>query len=105
MTDENPFAAMMAMGQEWAKQMEGMMPTMPADAMESFFGKGMNPEGLDAKSRLLMTLIRQWSSGNVMFLLNSLKHPASHRTLQKRWSRDVCVSITRKLFCLSKLLL
>lgn len=57
MTDANPFAAMMAMGQEWAKQMEGMMPTMPADAMENFFGKGLNPEGLDAKSRLLMTLM------------------------------------------------
>ena len=57
MSDTNPFAAMMAMGQEWAKQMEGMMPTMPADAMESFFGKGLNAEGLDAKSRLLMTLM------------------------------------------------
>ena len=57
MTDNNPFAAMMAMGQEWAKQMEALMPTMPADAMESMFGKGINPEGLDAKSRLLMTLM------------------------------------------------
>ena len=57
MSEANPFAAMMAMGQEWAKQMEGMMPTMPADAMESFFGKGLNPDGLDAKTRLLMTLM------------------------------------------------
>ena len=42
---------------------------------------------------------------NVMFLLNRPKHPASRRKLQKRWSRDVCVNITRKLFCLSRFLL
>lgn len=64
----NPFAAMMAMGQEWAKAMnpalesftpkgfEALMPTMPKDLMEAFMGKGLNPEGLDAKTRLLLTL-------------------------------------------------
>lgn len=57
MTDQNPFASMMAMGQEWAKQFESMIPTMPQDAMEAFFGKTVNPDGLDAKSRLLMTLM------------------------------------------------
>ena len=68
MTDQNPFAAMMAMGQEWAKQLnpalesftpkgfEAMMPTMPKDMMEAFMGKGISPEGLDAKTRLLLTL-------------------------------------------------
>ena len=59
---------MMKMGQDWAKQMnpalatftpkgfEEMFPTMPKDMMETFMGKGMNPEGLDAKTRLLLTL-------------------------------------------------
>ena len=68
MTDQNPFAAMMAMGQEWAKAMnpalesftpkgfEALFPTMPKDLMETFMGKGLNPEGLDAKTRLLLTL-------------------------------------------------
>jgi len=67
MTD-NPFEAMMKMGQEMAKQMnpalesftpkgwEAMMPTMPKDVMETFMGKGMNPDGLDAKTKLLLTL-------------------------------------------------
>ncbi|MFT6104619.1 MAG: 4-carboxymuconolactone decarboxylase [Paracoccaceae bacterium] len=32
------------------------MPTLPKDLMEAFMGKGLNPEGLDAKTRLLLTL-------------------------------------------------
>ncbi|WP_298359033.1 carboxymuconolactone decarboxylase family protein [uncultured Litoreibacter sp.] len=69
MTDaKNPFEAMMKMGQDMAKTMnpaleaftpkgfENMMPTMPADMMEQFMGKGVSPEGLDAKTRLLLTL-------------------------------------------------
>ncbi len=68
MTDQNPFEAMMKMGQDWAKAMnpalesftpkgfEALFPTMPKDLMETFMGKGLNPEGLDAKTRLLLTL-------------------------------------------------
>ena len=68
MTDQNPFEAMMKMGQDWAKSMnvdmdaftpkgfEALWPTMPAETMEMFFGKGINPDGLDAKTRLLLTL-------------------------------------------------
>jgi 4-carboxymuconolactone decarboxylase len=69
MTDQkNPFEAMMAMGQEWAKAMnpalehftpkgfEALFPTMPRDLMESMMGKTFNPEGLDAKTKLLVTL-------------------------------------------------
>ena len=64
----NPFEAMMQMGQDWAKAMgpawekfspkafEDMMPTMSKDMMEAFFGKAINPNGLDAKSRLMITL-------------------------------------------------
>lgn len=68
MTDANPFEAMMKMGQDWAKAMnpalesftpngfEALFPTMPKDMMEMFMGKGVSPEGLDAKTRLLLTL-------------------------------------------------
>ena len=64
----NPFAAMMKMGQDWAravnpalesftpKGFEALIPTMPKNVMEMFMGKTMNPEGLDAKTRLLVTL-------------------------------------------------
>ncbi len=70
MTDaNNPFAAMMKAGQDWAKALnpalatfspkgfEAMWPTMPAEVMEAMMGKTFNPDGLDAKSRLLMTLL------------------------------------------------
>ena len=65
---QNPFAAMMAMGQEMAKTLnpalenftpqgfEALWPTMPKDMMETVMGKGLNPEGLDAKTKLLLTL-------------------------------------------------
>jgi 4-carboxymuconolactone decarboxylase len=68
MTDQNPFEAMMKMGQDWAKSMnidldsftpkgfENLWPTMSKEAMEMWFGKTMNPEGLDAKTRLYLTL-------------------------------------------------
>ena len=68
MTDQNPFEAMMKMGQDWAKSMnvdldafspkgfENLWPTMSKEAMEMWFGKTMNPGGLDAKTRLYLTL-------------------------------------------------
>ncbi|MEK6216852.1 MAG: carboxymuconolactone decarboxylase family protein [Boseongicola sp.] len=69
MTDpKNPFEAMMAMSQDWAKSLnpelttftpkgfEALWPTMPKDLMETFMGKTLNPEGLDAKTKLLLTL-------------------------------------------------
>ena len=64
----NPFEAMMRQAQEMAKAMnpalekfspkgfEDLWPTMPKDVMEMTFGKGLNKEGLDAKTRLLLTL-------------------------------------------------
>jgi 4-carboxymuconolactone decarboxylase len=64
----NPFEEMMRLSQDWAKTMseaataftpealEKLWPTMPKEAMEAFMGKGLNPEGLDAKTRLLLTL-------------------------------------------------
>mgnify|MGYP000689170629 CR=1 FL=1 len=69
MTDpSNPFAAMMAQAQEMAKAMnpaletfspkgmEKLWPMMPKDIMEMTFGKGLSKNGLDAKTRLLLTL-------------------------------------------------
>lgn len=65
---KNPFAAMMVVGQEMAKAInpaltnftpkgfEALMPTMPKDMMETMMGKTFNPEGLDAKTKLLLTL-------------------------------------------------
>ena len=64
----NPFAAMMAQAQEMAKAMnpalesfspkgfENLWPTMPKELMEMSFGKGVSKDGLDAKTRLLLTL-------------------------------------------------
>jgi len=65
---QNPFEAMMKMGQDCAKSInpalenftpkgfENLWPTMPKEIMESVMGKTFNPEGLDAKTRLLLTL-------------------------------------------------
>jgi 4-carboxymuconolactone decarboxylase len=68
MTDPvNPFEAMMRQAQEMAKAFpamdafspkgfEAMMGLMPKEMMETFFGNKLNPDGLDAKTRLLLTL-------------------------------------------------
>ncbi|MBC7132725.1 MAG: carboxymuconolactone decarboxylase family protein [Roseovarius sp.] len=64
----NPFEMMMRQAQEMArainpalesfspKGFEKLWPTMPREFMEMSFGKGMNKDGLDAKTRLLLTL-------------------------------------------------
>ena len=69
MTDAtNPFEAMMAQAQEMAKTFnpslesftpkgfEDLWPTMPKEAMEMMFGNTVNKGGLDARTRLLLTL-------------------------------------------------
>lgn len=72
MTDPtNPFAAMFAqmqdqmqdmaktfpaMGTFDAKAMADMWPTMPSEMMETMFGDRLNEGGLDARTRLLLTL-------------------------------------------------
>ncbi len=64
----NPFEVMMRQAQEMAqalnpalesfspKGFEALWPTMPKEAMELMFGNAVNKEGLDAKTRLLLTL-------------------------------------------------
>ena len=67
MTDSNPFEAMMKQAQDMAKGFpamdafspkgfEAMMGTMPKDMMEMMFGATLNEGGLDARTRLLLTL-------------------------------------------------
>ncbi len=65
---KTPFELMMAQAQEMAKafnpalnsfdpkRYEAFWPTMPKEAMELWFGKGLSKDGLDAKTRLLLTL-------------------------------------------------
>ena len=67
-TGKNPFELMMQQAQEMARafnpalesfsprEFEKLWPTMPKDAMELGFGKGLSKEGLDSKTRLLLTL-------------------------------------------------
>ena len=62
------FAQMLAQSQEMARAwnpalehfdmraLEKMVPIMPADMLEMSFGKTFNREGLDAKTRLLLTI-------------------------------------------------
>ena len=64
----NPFELMMKQAQDMAKAMnpamenfspkgfEALWPTMPKEVMEMMFGNTVNPGGLDAKTRLLLTL-------------------------------------------------
>ena len=70
MTDEfsKLFKAMVEQGQEMArafnpalenfqvKGFETLWPTMPKDMMEMWFGKTFNRDGLDAKTRLLVSI-------------------------------------------------
>ncbi|MDO5529557.1 MAG: carboxymuconolactone decarboxylase family protein [Paracoccus sp. (in: a-proteobacteria)] len=62
------FAQMMQSGQEMARvfnpaleevdarAFEKLVPTMPAEMLEMWFGRTFNREGLDAKTRLLLTI-------------------------------------------------
>ncbi|WP_417523829.1 carboxymuconolactone decarboxylase family protein [Marinovum sp.] len=65
---KTPFELMMEQAQEMAKAFnpaletfspkgyESLWPTMPKEMMEMAFGRGISKEGLDAKTRLLLTL-------------------------------------------------
>ena len=67
-TPTNPFELMMKQAQDMAKAMnpamenfspkgfENLWPTMPKEVMEMMFGNTVNTDGLDAKTRLLLTL-------------------------------------------------
>ena len=83
----NPFAAMMAQVQDMAKSwpqmsafdpkaMEAIWPTMPKDAMEAWFGNAYNEDGLDAKTRMLITLAGLTMQGaqNPSMLRQTVRH-------------------------------
>jgi 4-carboxymuconolactone decarboxylase len=64
------FQTMMEQGQQMAKAFtspmavdpkafEAMFPAMPKEMLEMFFGKTFNPEGLDARTRFLVTIAAQ----------------------------------------------
>jgi 4-carboxymuconolactone decarboxylase len=70
---QNPFEALFRqtqeMSQEWVKAMnpalanftpagfDKLWPTVPSEMLEAFLGRQFNPEGLEAKTRLLLTLL------------------------------------------------
>ncbi len=87
MTDKNPWEEMMRQAQEMAKTFpamdafspkgfESMMGLMPKDLMETFFGNKYNPDGLDAKTRLLLTLAGLTMQGaqNDVALRQTVRH-------------------------------
>ena len=71
------FQQMMESGQEMARAFnpaletldprafEKLIPTMPADMMELWWGNTLNREGLDAKTRLMVTLAGLVTQGAV----------------------------------------
>ncbi|MFT6091121.1 carboxymuconolactone decarboxylase family protein [Sulfitobacter sp.] len=83
----NPFEEMMRQMQEMAKTFpamdafstkgfEAMMGKMPKDMMETLFGNKMNPDGLDAKTRMLLTIsgLTMQGAQNEMALRQAVIH-------------------------------
>ena len=83
----NPFEAMMQQAQEMAKTFpamdaftpkgfEAMMGTMPKDMMDVMFGDTLNKGGLDARTRLLLTLAGLTMQGaqNEVALRQTVRH-------------------------------
>ncbi|MDA7827743.1 carboxymuconolactone decarboxylase family protein [Rhodobacteraceae bacterium] len=85
---KNPFEDMMKMAQDMAKSFnpaletfspkgfEAAWPIMPKDMMEMFFGNTFNKDGLDAKTRLLLTLAGLTMQGaqNDVALRQTVRH-------------------------------
>ncbi|WP_299874741.1 carboxymuconolactone decarboxylase family protein [uncultured Sulfitobacter sp.] len=74
MSDKNPFEALFKQAQELTKAVpmadafspkvfEAMMGTMPKDMMEMMFGNTVNKDGLDARTRLLLTIAGMTTQG------------------------------------------
>ena len=74
MNTSNPFEALFKQAQEMTKAFpmvdafspkvfEAMMGTMPKDMMEMMFGNTVNKGGLDAKTRLLLTIAGMTTQG------------------------------------------
>ncbi len=102
-TPQNPFEAMMAQSMEMAKafnpaletfQMPGVekaFPTMSKDVMEMMFGNAFNAGGLDAKTRLFITLaalIMQGSQGEPQIKL-TVRHAIEAGATEKELAEVV----------------
>jgi len=85
---KNPFQDMIQAAQDMVKSInpaletfspkgfEAMWPTMPKEVMEMYFGNAINKDGLDAKTRLLLTLAGLTIQGaqNDAALRQTVKH-------------------------------
>jgi len=85
---KNPFQDMIKAAQDMVKSInpaletfspkgfEAMWPTMPKEVMEMYFGNAFNKDGLDAKTRLLLTLAGLTIQGaqNDAALRQTVKH-------------------------------
>ena len=85
----NPFADMMAKMQDMAKTMPGLeafspatmealMGTMPKEMMETMFGNTLNEGGLDARTKMLLTLAGLTMQGaqNEVAMRQTVRHAA-----------------------------
>ncbi len=93
------FAQMMEQGQQMAKaftspmesfdlkSFEKMFPAMPRDMLEAWFGKTFNPDGLDARTRFLVTIAALTVQGPIgepqmrMTIKNALSAGATKREI------------------------
>jgi len=85
---KNPFQDMIQAAQDMVKSInpaletfspkgfEAMWPTMPKEVMEMYFGNAFNKDGLNAKTRLLLTLAGLTIQGaqNDAALRQTVKH-------------------------------
>lgn len=87
MSAPNPFEMLMKQAQEMTrafpsidafspKVFEAMMGTMPKDMMEMMFGNTVNKGGLDARTRLLLTIsgLTMQGAQNDIALRQSVRH-------------------------------
>ena len=102
----NPFEAMMTQAQEMAKafnpalenfspkEFEKLWPTMPKDLMELWFGNTVNSEGLDAKTRLLLTLAGLTMQGaqNETALRQTVRHALEAGATQQHIKETIAQS-------------
>ena len=96
MSPKSPFDLMMEQAQAWAKgfpameafspkAFEKLWPTMPKDMMEMFFGNAINEGGLDAKTRLILTVAGLTMQGaqNEVGLRSAVRHLAEAEATDK----------------------
>ena len=102
MTDKNPFAQITAQMQEMVKSFpameaftpegfEKMMGTLPKDMMEIMFGNAINEGGLDARTKLLLTLAGLTMQGaqNDVVLRQTVRHAAEAGATEQHISEAI----------------